>query len=214
MRMTRAGKQSIRVLLADDHAIVRNGVAQILNEQTDISVVAQAADGAQAIDLYDRHRPDVALIDLRMPVLEGVEVVERIRAQFPDASIVILTTYDADDDIERALHAGAKAYLLKDVAPHDLVSCVRAVRMGRTWVSPTIGSKLADRMTRVRLTPREMGVLRLIAAGRANREIAETLAISEGTVKIHVTHLFEKLGVASRTEAIATAVRRGLVRLT
>jgi two-component system NarL family response regulator len=206
--------QPIRVLLADDHAIVRSGVAQILNEQTGIQVVAEASDGGQAIDLYRRERPDVALIDLRMPVVEGAQVVERVRWEFPDAILIILTTYDTDDDIECALRAGAKAYLLKDVSPHDLVACVRAVHAGRTWVSPTIASKLAERMTRVQLTPREMSVLKLLAAGKANREIAEALTISEGTVKVHVTHLFEKLSVTSRTEAIATAMRRGLVRLT
>jgi two-component system NarL family response regulator len=148
-----------------------------------------------------------------MPVMEGAEVVERIRHEFPDAVLVILTTYDTDDDIERALRAGGKAYLLKDVLPHELVACVRAVHAGRSWVSQTIASKLAERMTRVQFTPREMSVLRLLASGKANREIATALSISEGTVKIHVTHLFEKLGVTSRTEAIATAIRRGLVRL-
>jgi two-component system, NarL family, response regulator len=211
--MNEMRSQSIRVLLADDHAIVRSGVAQILNEQVGMQVVAEASDGGQAIDLYRRERPDVALIDLRMPVVEGAQVVERVRREFPDAVLIILTTYDTDDDIECALRAGAKAYLLKDVSPHDLVACVRAVHAGRTWVSPTIASKLAERMTRVQLTPREMSVLKLLAAGKANREIGEALSISEGTVKIHVTHLFEKLSVTSRTEAIATAMRRGLVRL-
>jgi DNA-binding NarL/FixJ family response regulator len=212
--MNEMRSQSIRVLLADDHAIVRSGVAHILNEQVGMQVIAEASDGGQAIDLYRRERPDVALIDLRMPVVEGAQVVERVRREFPDAVLIILTTYDTDDDIECALRAGAKAYLLKDVSPHDLVACVRAVHAGRTWVSPTIASKLAERMTRVQLTPREMSVLKLLAEGKANREIAEALSISEGTVKIHVTHLFEKLSVTSRTEAIATAMRRGLVRLT
>jgi DNA-binding NarL/FixJ family response regulator len=206
------GEPAIRVLLADDHTIVRNGVAQILNEQPDIRVVAEAADGAQAITLYRRERPDVALVDLRMPLVEGAEVVERLRREFPDAVIVVLTTYDTDDDIDRALRAGAKAYLLKDISPLDLVACVRAVHAGGTWISPTIASKLVERMTRVQITPREMAVLRLLAAGKANREIADSLMISEATVKIHVTHLFEKLGVTSRTEAIAKAMQRGLVR--
>jgi DNA-binding NarL/FixJ family response regulator len=205
--------QSIRVLLADDHAIVRSGVAFILNQQAGIEVVAEASDGGQAIELYRRERPDVALIDLKMPVVEGAQVVERVRREFPDAVLIILTTYDTDDDIECALRAGAKAYLLKDVSPQDLVACVRAAHAGRTWVSPAIASKLAERVTRVQLTPREMSVLKLLAAGKANREIATKLSISEGTVKIHVTHLFEKLGVTSRTEAVATAMRRGLVRL-
>ena len=207
------GVSPIRVMLADDHAIVRNGVAQILNAQHGILVVAQAADGVEAVDLYARTHPDVALVDLRMPKLDGVEVVEQIRAQFPEARIVMLTTFDADDDVDRALRAGAKAYLLKDVSPQELLACVRAVRAGQSWVSPAIATKLAERATGVNLTTREMAVLRLLAAGKSNHEIADALGISEGTVKIHLTHLFAKLGVASRTEAIATAVRRGLVRI-
>jgi two-component system, NarL family, response regulator len=205
-------EEPIRVLLADDHTIVRNGVAQILNGQPDIRVVAEAADGVQAVTLYRQARPDVALVDLRMPLLEGAEVVERVRHEFPDAIIVILTTYDSDDDIDRALRAGAKAYLLKDVSAPDLVACVRAVHAGGTWVSPTVASKLVERMTRVQITPREMAVLRLLAAGNANRAIGRALSISEATVKIHLTHLFEKLGATSRTDAVAKAVQRGLVR--
>src|SRR3982074_3582560 len=207
---------SIRVLLADDHAIVRNGVAQILNEERGISVVAEAVDGAEAVELFARIRPDVALIDLRMPKLEGVQVVEKIRERFPDAAIVILTTYDTDNDIERALRAGAKAYLVKGVSPQDLVACVpavRAVRAGGTGVSPKVAAKLVAHVTNVRLTRRELAVLRLLAAGNSNREIGDLLGISDGTVKIHVTHLFAKLDVTSRTEAIATALRRGLVRI-
>jgi len=204
---------SIRVLLADDHAIVRNGVAQILNEERGMSVVAEAADGAEAIDLFARIRPDVALVDLRMPKMEGVQVVEQIRERFPDAAIVILTTYDTDNDIERALRAGAKAFLVKDVSPQDLVACVRAVHAGRTWVPPTVAAKLVAHVTNVRLTRRELAVLRLLAAGNSNRAIGDALGISDGTVKIHVTHLFAKLDVKNRTEAIATALRRGLVRI-
>jgi two-component system NarL family response regulator len=203
----------IRVLLADDHAIVRNGVAQILNEERGIMVVAAAADGAEAVELFARDRPDVALIDLRMPKLEGVQVVEQIRERFPNAAIVILTTYDTDNDVERALRAGAKAYLVKDVSPQELVACVRAVHAGRTWVSPKVAARLVAHVTNVRITRRELAVLRLLAAGNSNREIGDALGISEGTVKIHVTHLYAKLDVTSRTEAINTALRRGLVRI-
>jgi DNA-binding NarL/FixJ family response regulator len=210
--MNEAGS-SIRVLLADDHAIVRNGVAQILNEERGMTVVAQAADGAEAVELFARIRPDVALIDLRMPKLEGVQVVEQIRHRFSDAAIVILTTYDTDNDIEHALRAGAKAFLVKDVSPQDLVACVRAVHAGRTWVSPRVAAKLVAHVTNVRITRRELAVLRLLAAGNSNREIGDALGISDGTVKIHLTHLFAKLEVTSRTEAIATALRRGLVRI-
>jgi two-component system, NarL family, response regulator len=202
----------IRVMLACDHAIVRHGVAQILNGQPDMAVVAQAADGLEAVTLYVTERPDIALIDLRMPRLAGVHVVEQIRTRCPDARIVILTTYDIDDDIDRAVRAGAKTYLLKDVSPHELVACVRAVYADQTWVSPSIGAKLAEGSTRMRLTAREMVVLRLLATGKSNLEIACAMAISDGTVSSHLAHLFEKLGVDSRTALIATAVRRGLVR--
>jgi DNA-binding NarL/FixJ family response regulator len=210
--MTSPGPTPIRVLLADDHTIVRSGVSRILSDQPDIEVVAQAADGESAVTLYRRERPDVSLVDLRMPALDGVQVVEQIRRDFPDAVLVVLTTFDTDDDIDRALTAGAKAYLLKDVSPTDLVACVRTVHQGGTWVSPAVASKLVARMTRVQLTLRELGVLRLVAAGKSNREIGESLNISEGTVKIHLTHLFDKLGAASRTEAVARAVARGLIR--
>ena len=202
----------IRVLLADDHAIVRGGVSQVLSDQTDIDIVAEAGDGETAIAMYRLEQPDVALIDLRMPGLDGVKVVEQIRHEFPEAVLVVLTTFDSDDDIDRALMAGAKAYLLKDVSPADLVACVRAVHRGGTWVSPKVASKLMERLTRVQLTGREMAVLRLLAAGKANREIGEELNISEGTVKIHMSHLFEKLGATSRTEVVAKAAQRGLIR--
>lgn len=207
------GARRIRVLLADDHAIVRGGVAAALRDHADLSVVAEAADGVEAVALYARHRPDVALIDLKMPGLDGPGVVAAIRAAHADARIVILTAYDTDDDVERALRAGAKAYLLKDVAPRELVACVRAVHAGSTWVSPTVAAKLAERVTRVELTPREMSVLRELAAGRSNKEIAAALGIVEGTAKLHATRLYEKLGVSSRTEALAAALRRGLIRL-
>src|SRR5450432_4933584 len=154
---------SIRILLADDHPIVRSGVAQILNEERGMSVVAQAVDGAEAVELFALHRPDVALVDLRMPRPEGPQVVEQIRERFPGAAIIILTTYDTDNDIEHALRAGAKAYLVKDVSPQELVACVRAVHAGRTWVSPRIAAKMVAHVTNVRITRRELAVLRLLA---------------------------------------------------
>ena len=206
-------RRPIRVLLADDHAIVRGGVAAVLGDAGDIAVVAEAADGADAVALYERHRPDVALVDVKMPALDGPAVVAAIRARHDQARIVVLTSFDADDDIERALRAGAKAYLLKDVQPGELVACVRAVHPGRAWVSPTIAAKLAERMTRVDLTPREMSVLRLLGEGLSNKEIAARLGIVEGTAKLHVSRLYEKLDVANRTEALAVALRRGLLRL-
>jgi two-component system NarL family response regulator len=201
------------VLLVDDHALLRTGVANIINQEPDLEVIAEAGDGLEAIDAYERHHPDVILLDLRMPRMEGVEVVRQIRDRDPRARVIILTTYDTDDEIERALKAGAKAYVLKDISADDLVGCIRAVLAGRTYIAPAAAAKLAEGVTRVQLTPREMATLRLMADGKANKEIATALDISERTVKTHLGHLFEKLGVTSRTEAIKVATRRGLVRL-
>ena len=211
--MSESSRNRIRVLIADDHALLRTGVAAVINQQPDMVVVAEAGDGKTALELYIRHVPDIALIDLRMPGLEGVEVIENIREKFPAAKLVILTTYDTDDDIDRGLKAGAKAFLLKDVSSQELVEGIHDVYHGKTIVAPAVATKLAERMTHQPLTDREMSVLRLVVQGKANKEIANDLFISEGTVKIHLTHLFEKLAVASRTEAIAVAVKRGLVRL-
>ena len=202
-----------RVLLVDDHALLRTGVANIINQESDLRVVAEAGNGEEAIAAYERHRPDVILLDLRMPVMEGVEAVRRIRQADPAALVIVLTTYDTDDEIARALKAGAKAYVLKDISAEGLVACIRDVLAGKTYIAPAAAAKLAEGVTRVHLTPREMATLRLLADGRANKEIASALDISERTVKTHLAHLFEKLGVTSRTEAIKVATRRGLVRL-
>jgi DNA-binding NarL/FixJ family response regulator len=202
-----------RVLLVDDHALLRTGVANIINHEPDLHVVAEAENGRDALAAFDRHQPDVTLLDLRMPVMEGVEVVRRLRERDPQARVIILTTYDTDDEISQALKAGAKAYVLKDIAAGDLVGCIRAVLAGKTYIAPAAAAKLAEGVTRVQLTPREMATLRLLADGKANKEIANALDISERTVKSHLAHLFEKLGVTSRTEAIKIATRRGLVRL-
>jgi two-component system NarL family response regulator len=201
------------VLLVDDHALLRTGVANIINQEPDLRVVAEAGNGLQAIDAYQRHRPDVTLLDLRMPIMEGVEAVRRIRDLDPNARIVILTTYDTDDEISRALKAGAKAYVLKDISADGLVKCIRDVLAGKTYLAPAAAAKLAEGVTRVQLTPREMATLKLVADGKANKEIASALDISERTVKTHLAHLFEKLGATSRTEAVKVATRRGLVRL-
>jgi two-component system NarL family response regulator len=202
-----------RVLLVDDHALLRTGVANIINQEADLRVVAEAGDGAEALAAYEQHRPDVTLLDLRMPVMEGVEVVRRIRERDPRALVIILTTYDTDDEISRALKAGAKAYVLKDISADALVSCIRNVLAGKTYLAPAAAAKLAEGVTRVQLTPREMETLKLVADGKANKEIASALDISERTVKTHLAHLFEKLGATSRTEAVKVATRRGLVRL-
>jgi two-component system NarL family response regulator len=201
------------VLLVDDHALLRTGVANIINQESDLRVVAEANNGAEGVTAFEAFRPDVTLIDLRMPVMEGVEAVRRIRGIDPLAKVIVLTTYDADEDIARALHAGAKAYVLKDISADALVACIHDVLAGKTYLAPAAAAKLAERVTQIQLTPRELSALRLMADGKANKEIAVDLGISERTVKTHLGHLFEKLGVTSRTEAVKVATRRGLVRL-
>jgi two-component system NarL family response regulator len=203
----------VRVLLVDDHALLRTGVANIINHEPGLQVIAEAGNGREAVDAFTRWRPDVTLMDLRMPEMEGVDAIRRIRAIDPQARVVVLTTYDADEDIARALEAGAKAYILKDIAAAALIACIRDVLAGKTYLAPAAAAKLAERVTQVQLTPRELGTLRLMADGHSNKEIASALSISERTVKTHLGHLFEKLGVTSRTEAVRIATRRGLVRL-
>ena len=203
--------QTARVLLVDDHALLRTGVASIINQERDLHVVAEAGNGVEAIAAYELHHPDVTLLDLRMPVMEGVEAVRRIRELDPRARVIVLTTYDTDDEIARALSAGAKAYLLKDISADDLVTCIRDVLAGKTYLAPAAAAKLFEGVARVQLTPKEMATLRLLAQGKTNQEIASDLNVSERTVKTHLAHLFEKLGVTSRVEAVRVAARRGLV---
>jgi two-component system NarL family response regulator len=207
------GSRRASVLVVDDHALFRTGVANIINQEADLQVVAEAGNGAEALDAYEQHQPDVTLLDLRMPVMEGVEAVRRIRAHDPEALVIVLTTYDTDEDISRALKAGAKAYVLKDISAEALVACIHDVLLGKTYLAPAAAAKLAEGITRIQLTPRELSALRLLADGKANKEIANELGISDRTVKTHLGHLFEKLGVTSRTEAVKIATRRGLVRL-
>ena len=201
------------VLVVDDHSLVRTGVVNIINHEPDLHVVAEAANGVEAVEAYREHRPDITMVDLRMPVMDGVEAVRQIRAMDPRAKLVVLTTYDTDEDISRALKAGANAYALKDITADALVQCIRDVLAGKTYLAPSAAAKLAEGMSRVQVTPRELSTLRLMADGRSNKEIAGELGISERTVKSHLGHLFEKLGVTSRTEAVKIATRRGLVRL-
>jgi two-component system NarL family response regulator len=204
---------SASVLVVDDHALVRTGVVKIISHDPGLQVVAEAANGEEAIEAYVKHHPDVTLLDLRMPVMEGVEAVRRIREIDPQARVIVLTTYDTDEDITRALKAGAKAYALKDISAAELVACIHDVLAGKTYLAPAAAAKLAEGMVRMQVTPRELSTLRLMADGKSNKEIATTLGISERTVKSHLGHLFEKLGVTSRTEAVKVATRRGLVRL-
>ena len=201
------------VLVVDDHALVRTGVVKIISHESDLQVVAEAANGAEAVEAWAKFRPDVTLLDLRMPVMEGVEAVRQIREMDPQAKVIVLTTYDTDEDITRALKAGAKAYALKDISADELVTCIHDVLAGKTYLAPAAAAKLAEGMVRMQVTPRELSTLRLMADGKSNKEIATSLGISERTVKSHLGHLFEKLGVTSRTEAVKVATRRGLVRL-
>jgi DNA-binding NarL/FixJ family response regulator len=201
------------VLVVDDHALLRTGVANIINHEPDLRVIAEASNGLEAVAAFERYHPDVTLLDLRMPVMEGVEAVRQIRERDPLAKVIVLTTYDTDEDITRALKAGAKAYVLKDISADALVACIHDVLAGKTYLAPAAAAKLAEGVTRVQLTPRERSSLQLIADGKSNKEIANDLGISERTVKTHLGHLFEKLGVTSRTEAVKIATRRGLVRL-
>jgi two-component system NarL family response regulator len=203
----------IRVIVVDDHTLMREGVAAVIARQPDMIVVGEAVNGEDALALVESEQPDVLLLDLRMPKLNGVAVIERLCPKCPCLAIVVLSTYDTDDDIIRALRAGAKAYLLKDTPPGELADCVRAVHGGRNYVSAAIGAKLAAQATQTSLTFRELDVIKLIARGCLNKEIADRLDITEGTVKSHTSALFSKLGVSNRTEAVREAVRRGRVRL-
>ncbi|HWS73178.1 MAG TPA: response regulator transcription factor [Thermoanaerobaculia bacterium] len=201
------------VLVVDDHSLVRTGVVNIISHESDLHVVAEASNGAEAVAAFERHRPEVTLLDLRMPVMEGVEAVRRIRQLDPEAKVIVLTTYDTDEDITRALKAGAKAYVLKDITADNLIACIHDVLAGKTYLAPAAAAKLAEGLARVQVTPRELSALQLMADGKANKEIGHALGISERTVKTHLGHLFEKLGVTSRTEAVKVAARRGLVRM-
>jgi two-component system NarL family response regulator len=202
----------IRLLIAEDHTVVRDGLIAILQQESDMEIVAETGNGLQAVELWKEKRPDVTLMDLRMPGLDGVEAIHEIRAVDPGARIIILTTYDGDEDIYRVMHAGAKSYLLKDVGREEMCRSVREVHVGKTLVSPAVAIRLAERMPLEELTPRELDVLRLLALGKPNKLIGVALSISEVTVKSHMQAIFRKLNVLSRTEAIAVANRRGLLR--
>ena len=202
----------IRVLIVDDHSVVRRGIAAIIDMEDDAIVIGQAGDGAEAIDLWRKLQPDVVLMDLRMPGLDGVEAIRRIRAEDAEAGIIVLTTFDHDEDIYAGLRAGAKAYLLKDVEPEELFRCIRAVHAGEAYLQPKVAAKLAQRVQEEPLTEREEQILKLLAEGKSNRAIGEVLHITESTVKSHMKSLFVKLDVTSRAEAISLAARRGLVK--
>ena len=208
-----AREQKIRILLVDDHQVVREGLLAIIDYQDDMQVVGEADDGEQAVRLWQELRPDVTLVDLRMPGMDGVSVISALRAIDSQVRIVILTTYDGDEDVYRGMRAGARAYLLKDTRRDELLRCIRGVYAGETYVPPAVAAKLALQIRGERLTPRELQILGLMAEGVSNRVIAQKLFISEGTVKTHVKSIFEKLDVLSRTEAVTQAAKRGLIRL-
>jgi two-component system NarL family response regulator len=208
-----SAENPIRCLVADDHAIVREGVAATIELYDEMRVVARAANGREAVALFREHRPDVTLMDLNMPEIGGVEAITAIRDEFPDARIIILTTYDGDEDIFRGLRAGAKAYLLKEGSVEQLVETIRAVHRGQVRIPQEVAAKLAQRMTSPELTAREMEVLRLIVAGNSNAEIGAALFITEATVKAHVNSILGKLDVSDRTQAVTTALKRGIVHL-
>lgn len=205
--------ESIRVLIVEDHNVVRQGLVALLNVAEGLKVVGEAADGVEAVAQIRKHQPDITLIDLRLPRMSGVDVIERIRMETPQARFIVLTTYDGDEDIYRALKAGARAYLLKGMTSEELIATIRAVHAGKSHIPAVIAQRLAERMGTEDLTPREFDVLEQIVHGKSNKEIATELKVSEATVKTHVNSLLSKLDVTDRTQAATAAIRRGLVPL-
>jgi len=208
-----SSSECIRVLIADDHPAVRAGLAAVILAEADLAVAAYAENGEQAVTLHREHRPHVVLMDLRMPVLGGVEATRRIVAEFPDTRVVALTTYQGDGDVRRALDAGARGYLLKHMLMTEVIAAIRAVHRGEWVIPPAVAASLARHPERERLTPREVEVLELMVQGLSNREIAARIGRTEETAKIHLKSIFAKLRVATRTEAVRVAVGRGLVHL-
>jgi len=209
-----ASATAIRVMTVDDHPIFRDGLAALLSFYKDFELVAEAADGAQAVQLFRIHRPDVTLMDLSMPVMGGAQATETITSEFPDARIVALTTYEGDADIHRALRAGARGYLLKDALRNQIADAIRAVHRGGRVVPATVAQKLAEYTPRIELTERELEVLSLMAQGQSNKEIADSIGRTEATVKVHVLHILSKLSVDDRTAAVTVALKRGMIHLT
>jgi DNA-binding NarL/FixJ family response regulator len=203
----------IRVFSVDDHPLLREGIAAIINSQPGMVLVAQAATGREAIQQYREHRPDVTLMDLRLPDMSGIDTMIAIRSEFADARIVMLTTFEGDVEIQRALAAGARGYVLKSMPPKELAEVVRQVHAGKKRIPPEVAAHLAEHLSDEALTDRELEVLRHVATGSRNREIGEKLRISEETVKVHLKHIMEKLGATDRTAAVTIAVRRGFIEL-
>ena len=206
-------QKNIRVLCVDDHPLLREGITAIINSQHDMTLVAEASNGSDAIRKFGEYKPDVTLMDLRLPDMSGVESLIAIRKESPEARIVMLTTFEGDVEAQRALEAGARAYLLKSMPPDDLVEVIRQVHAGKKKIPSEIAARLAEHLSDESLTDREVEVLKQVAGGNRNRDIAERLFISEETVKVHIKHIMEKLGANDRTQAVAIAVRRGIIHL-
>jgi DNA-binding NarL/FixJ family response regulator len=208
-----ASANTLRVMSVDDHPLLREGIATIINNQTDMTLISSVATGAEGIKSFNELQPDVTLVDLRLPDLSGIEVISAIRAQNPGARLIVLTTFEGDVEIQRALKAGASGYLLKNMPAKQIVDTVRAVHVGRRVIPPQIAAHIAEHLAEESLSQRELEVLRHVAEGNRNRDIAELLHISEETVKVHLKHVMEKLGASDRTQAVAIAVRRGIMHL-
>lgn len=203
----------IRVFCVDDHPLLREGIATIINSQPDIQLVAETATGREAIQKYGEHQPDVTLMDLRLPDMSGIDALIAIRVEYPEARIIMLTTFEGDVEVQRALQAGARGYLLKTMPPKELLEAIRQVHAGKKRIPPELAAQLAEHLGDEALTEREIEVLRHVAGGNRNRDIGEQLFISEETVKVHLKHIMEKLCATDRTQAVAIAVRRGIIQL-
>lgn len=210
---SRNDDQRLRILVADDHPVVRAGLAAVIDQEADLRLVSQAENGERAIALYREHRPDVVLMDLRMPVMDGVEAIRSITREFPTARILALTTYEGDADIRRALEAGSRGYLLKDMLLTEVISAIRAVARGERVIPTTVAARLAEFPERSELSERELEVLRLVARGLGNKEVARAIGRTTETVKIHLKNIFAKLGASDRTQAVTVALDRGLIHL-